>query len=250
MNKVETIDLTLNKFKEKKSFQLCIVMPIYNESTHIESVLNDWIGELEKHNINSCFVIVNDGSTDNSTDEIKKVECPIYIINKRNSGHGRSVRTGYDFCISCLKTEYILQIDSDGQCLSVFFHEFWNQRTNYDFIIGSRVQRGDGFGRILTSKISTFLIFMLTSMNLKDANTPYRLMTSDCLEESLKYVKESFDIHNIALTYVVTKKKFNIKRVRIEFPDRVGGENSINITKVFQMGLNMLFDLKFLKNDI
>jgi hypothetical protein len=38
--------------------------------------------------------------------------------------------------------------------------------------------------------------------------------------------------------------------VEISFPNRIGGENSINLLKVFQMGLNMIFDLYFLKKKL
>jgi len=60
-------------------------------------------------------------------------------------------------------------------------------------------------------------------------------------------INEAFDIHNIALTYIILKSGFRVKTVEISFPNRIGGENSINLIRVFQMGLNMLFDLYFLK---
>ena len=113
--------------------------------------------------------------------------------------------------------------------------------------MGKRVNRGDGIVRKLTSKISSYLSSIILGSNLNDPNTPYRLISREILEKSLKYIPESFDIHNIALTYSIKKNKGSIKRLDISFPMRMGGENSINLTSVAQMGISMLFGLYLLK---
>lgn len=245
---VHSFDLTLKNINQKFDFfDLSVVIPVYNESLNISSVLKSWDSELKKNKISYCFVIVNDGSTDDSLKIIKSLRYNIFLLDKRNSGHGRSIRLGYDFSVNFLKPTHILQIDSDGQCDIKFFKDFWKIRNDYDFILGNRTTRGDGLIRKLTSKVSLYATSLLTSINLKDPNTPYRLFNYETLKKSLPLINESFDIHNIALTYVIFKGNFKVKTVDISFPNRIGGENSINVLKVFQMGLNMLFDLFFLK---
>ena len=249
MNKY--IDLTINNLNDSfKKFELSIVIPVYNESINIEKVLCDWDYELKKNNVNYCFVIINDGSKDKSIEIIKSLNFDIILLNKHNSGHGRSIRLGYDFSINNVKSDFILQIDSDGQCEPKFFKSFWNNRMNYDFILGVRKTRGDGLIRVLTSKVSLIITSLLTSINLKDPNTPYRLFNNKTLKDSLKLVNESFDVHNIALTYVILKNRYSYRTIEIDFPNRLGGENSINLLKVFQMGLNMILDLYSLKKKI
>ena len=125
-----------------------------------------------------------------------------------------------------------------------------NKPDSNDFILGVRITREDGIIRKLTSKISLIITSFITSINLKDPNTPYRLFNLHTLRESLLLVNESFDIHNIALTFVILKKKYKHKTIEITFPNRIGGENSINLIKVFQMGLNMVFDLYFLRKKV
>ena len=249
MNKF--IDLTINKLSDSfKKYELSIVIPVYNESFNIEKVLTDWDYELKKNNVNYCFVIINDGSKDNTVEIVKSLDFEIILLNKHNSGHGRSIRLGYDFSVNNVKSDFILQIDSDGQCEPKFFKNFWQNRMKYDFILGVRKTRGDGIIRVLTSKVSLIITSLLTSINLRDPNTPYRLFNNKALKDSLNLVNESFDIHNIALTYVILKNKYKHRTIEIDFPNRLGGENSINLFKVFQMGLNMIFDLYFLKKKI
>jgi len=245
------IDTTIKNIKlEFDNYELTIVIPIYNESKNIEEVLNNWHEELNKLKIKFCFILINDGSSDNSVEIIKGLNYEIILIDKHNSGHGRSIRLGYDFSIKYLKSDYILQIDSDGQCNPKYFQNFWEKRKNYDFILGVRKTRGDGILRYLTSKISLLITSVLTFTNLKDPNTPYRLFKKEVLNKALLNIKESIDIHNIAITFVILKKKHKFSTIEIDFPNRIGGENSINLLRVFQMGLNMLFDLYFLKKNL
>ena len=216
---VKTIDLNINSLSDtSKKYDLCIVIPVYNESTNIEKVLNDWNGELKKNVDDFCFVVVNDGSKDNSRKIIESLSLNIFLLDKHNSGHGRSIRLGYDFSVNVLDTNYILQIDSDGQCEPKYFIDFWSNRLDYDFVLGVRKTRGDGLIRMITSKMSKIITSLLTNVNMKDPNTPYRLFNKKTLEQSLKLVNESFDIHNIALTYVILKKQCKVSTVEIDFP--------------------------------
>lgn len=248
---INYIDTTINNLNAfDVSYLLSIVIPVYNESQNIEIVLQDWDKELKKLEVDYCFIIINDGSKDNSIEVIKSLDYNIFLLNKHNSGHGRSIRLGYDFAVNHIKSDFILQIDSDGQCDPKYFHQFWKNRLNYDFVLGVRTSRGDGIVRKLTSNISLLITSLISSINLRDPNTPYRLFKINTLRESLKLINESFDVHNIAVTYVILKKKFSYLTVEISFPNRIGGENSINLLKVFQMGLNMIFDLYFLKKKL
>lgn len=240
-----------NKKLSDVKFDLAIVVPVYNEELNIKKVLLEWDHEIKKINkIKFCFIVVNDGSKDNTFLELMKLDLEMFIINKNNSGHGRSIRIGYDFCNKCIETDFVLQIDSDGQCMPKFFNDFWKNRLSFDFISGFRITRGDGIVRKITSKISSFLSSAIVGRKLYDANTPYRLFKTSVLKEALKHVNESFDIHNIALTFIIYTKNYKVLRVNIDFPNRDGGENSINFLKVFQMGANMLIDLYILNKNV
>ena len=241
------IDLTLENKTYQNKHSLSVVIPVYNEGLNIENVLNEWNDTFVKLKINYVFVIVNDGSSDDSLQKIKNFKFPIILINKHNSGHGRSIRHGYDFITANKISEFVLQIDSDGQCKSEHFNDFWSIRNDFDAIIGIRKKRGDGVFRSITTNLARILSSLILGIALKDPNTPYRLINTDVLHKSIIKIPPSFDVHNIALTYILTKSKYKIKNPLISFPDRAGGTNSINIVRVVQLGINLLFDLYFLK---
>ncbi|CAI8265387.1 MAG: Undecaprenyl-phosphate 4-deoxy-4-formamido-L-arabinose transferase [Bacteroidetes bacterium MED-G17] len=240
-------DLSLDSISQKLNCELAVVIPVYNESASIQTVCDEWVAKFSELNIDYLLILVNDGSKDDSLEKMQKINGNLAIVHKHNSGHGRSIRLGYDFALQKTSASFIMQIDSDGQCRPEFFDSFWQIRDQHHFILGKRETRGDGGARKVTSQLSAFFSSMLTGIRLADPNTPYRIIQNEALEDALSFIPESFDIHNIALSYVMAKKKYRIARPPIEFPERIGGENSINVLRVVQMGLGLLFDLYFLK---
>lgn len=231
---------------------LVVVMPIYNEAANIAQVLNEWFDAFGRLGLSFQFLLVNDGSKDNTLDVLKQLEAKwpdqLVVIDKPNSGHGRSCRLGYDAAVSSPNVEWVLQIDSDGQCDPAYFSEFWSQREHSDCIFGKRVHRDDGAARAMTSKICKFGATLLGGRDMVDPNVPYRLIRRTTLMAALKRIPTGFDIHNVALTFILKKTGgIRWRYIPIRFRDRQGGNNSINLLNVAHLGISMLFDLAKLR---
>jgi glycosyltransferase involved in cell wall biosynthesis len=226
------------------SAELIAVMPVYNEEANIAEVITEWLQAFTREQINARLLAVNDGSRDSTLSILQKLQSQypdqLLILDKPNSGHGRSCRVGYE---TALKQDapWILQIDSDGQCDPAFFPLFWAKHMEADCIFGIRVTRDDGLARKLISKAASILTSIMTGRNLKDANVPYRLMKRTALETALRSVPKDFDIQNIALTLALKRDStLRWNYVPIRFRARQGGTNSINLRKIAQMGFRML----------
>jgi dolichol-phosphate mannosyltransferase len=231
---------------------LAIVVPVYNESATIERVIGSWMQQLDKQGVDYQFIILNDGSSDSTIEVLKRLEAThpkrIIVVDKTNSGHGRTCRLGYDAAVASTHVEWILQIDSDGQCDPAYFPEFWMQRDNADCVFGKRVQRDDGPARALTSRLCRLGATLLSGRDMTDPNVPYRLIRRDTMANALKRIPASFNIHNVALTFIL-KKTSDIRwaYVPIRFRERQGGSNSINLMNVAHWGTDMLLELRRLK---
>ncbi|MFZ4778532.1 MAG: glycosyltransferase family 2 protein [Terrimicrobiaceae bacterium] len=231
---------------------LAIVIPIYNEAANIKQVVSDWEEELDKLSLDFQFLLLNDGSRDETVRVLGELEAAnprrFVIVEKMNSGHGRTCRLGYAAAVAAPSVEWILQIDSDGQCDPAYFKEFWEKRENADCVFGRRVQRDDGTARMLTSKICKIGATMLGGRDMVDPNVPYRLMRQRALAAALQRIPASFDIHNVAITFILKQNpSLRWEYVPIRFRDRQGGSNSINLLNVAHLGTSMLFDLAKLK---
>ena len=226
------------------SVELIAAMPVYNEEANIAAVITEWLEAFARERINARLLAVNDGSRDNTLSILRKLQSQypdqLLVLDKPNSGHGRSCRAGYEAALQ-QEAPWILQIDSDGQCDPAFFPLFWAKRNQADCVFGLRITRDDGLVRKIISKAASILTSTITGRNLKDANVPYRLMKRAALETALPSVPRDFDIQKIALTLALKRDStLRWSYVPIRFRARQGGTNSINLRKIAQMGFRML----------
>ncbi|RGS68515.1 glycosyltransferase family 2 protein [Roseburia inulinivorans] len=228
--------------------KLFIVIPAYNEEENIRQVIDDWYPVVEAHNGDgeSRLVIIDDGSKDSTfkiMEEYAK-ERPLFCpITKPNGGHGATVLYGYHYALEH-GADYIFQTDSDGQTLPSEFEAFWEQRSLYDMVIGWRKGREDGASRVFTTKVLKLVIKVCFGVTVTDANTPFRLMKASILQEQIKLVPKDFNLSNVIITVIYTKKGLGVKYMPITFRPRQGGVNSINLKKIFKIGKQALKDFR------
>lgn len=85
-----------------------IIVPVYNAETFVA----DTIENLLKQNVDKEIILVNDGSTDNSLDVLRKYESNydcIHVIDKSNGGVSSARNRGIDYATG----DYIIFVDSD-----------------------------------------------------------------------------------------------------------------------------------------
>ncbi len=226
--------------------KLYIVIPAYNEEANIEAVIKDWYPIVEKIGNGSRLVIIDDGSKD-STYQIMKQKAeklPAFEpVTKPNGGHGATVLFGYHYAINA-GADYIFQTDSDGQTLPEEFWPFWEQRQSYDMVIGHRKGRQDGLSRVFVTKTLKLVLRLCFHVKITDANTPFRLMKAETLQQQIKLVPEGFNLSNVLLSVIYAKKRLKVKFLQVTFRPRQGGVNSINMKKIFRIGKKAFKDFR------
>ena len=231
---------------------LYIVIPAYNEEATILSVINQWYPIVEKVGGDSRLVIVNDGSKDSTLSLVQQaaiIRPRLVPLDKENGGHGAAVLFGYQYALEH-GADYVFQTDSDGQTLPEEFQAFWEQRQDYDLIIGHRKGRQDGLSRVVVTKTLKAVIAACFGVSVRDANTPYRLMSAQTLRENIQLIPDGFNLSNVILTVVYTKKKMRILYIPITFQPRQGGVNSINLPKICKIGAKALSDFRKINRSI
>lgn len=232
---------------------LVIVIPAYNEEETIETVLREWykIAELHDGDGRSRLLVINDGSRDR-TGEILAAFAethPLFAyVNQQNGGHGAAIWNGYTKALR-MKADYIFQTDSDGQTTSADFEEFWKNRKTADAVLGQRVHRGDGTGRVIVSRVLGILIRIVFRVRTADANCPFRLMSRSALQAAMHMVPARYHLTNVLLSVAFMKQKKKVKILPVRFRKRQGGKNSIHLGKIVGMGMQSLFEFAKLERE-
>lgn len=225
---------------------LYLIMPAYNEESNIAQVIDDWYPVVEKTGDAGRMVIVDDGSRDRTYELVKEAARtrPLLIpLTKKNGGHGSAVLYGYHYALS-QNADYIFQTDSDGQTRPEEFWTFWQQREQYDMLIGHRCRREDGISRIFVTKVLKLVIRLCFGVSVPDANTPFRLMNAQTLRREIDLVPRDFNLSNVIISVIYAKKKCRVKYLPITFRPRQGGVNSINLKRIFGIGRRAVGDFR------
>lgn len=115
--------------------KVSIIIPVYNTSKYLprclDSVISQSLKDIE-------IICINDGSTDDSLNILKKyhdVDNRIIILNLQNGGVARARNAGIKKAIG----EFIGFVDSDDYVDNNYFENLYNQANDYDMIRGIRV---------------------------------------------------------------------------------------------------------------
>ena len=226
--------------------KLSVVVPVYNESKNILILLNKI-----KKNISHDdeIIVVEDGSVDNTLDEIKKFECKL-LVHKKNIGKGQSLIDG----INLANGDIILFLDGDGQDDPSEIPKLLDGiNKGYDFVIGSRFVEDDKkkitrYTKTALSNINwfgnkglTFFINFLFGLNIKDTQSGFKCFKRDAIK-NLNLVSKKYEIE----TEIVIKSKRDKLKI-LEVPvfryERKYGES-----KLFDIPFGrLIFMLKVLK---
>ena len=153
---------------------ISIILPVFNEVKSLEYVLSVWDKYLNEKKIIHEFVICEDGSTDGTKELINNLykKYPITKnVKKKRRSYGLAIISG----VIASKFNYILCIDSDGQCMPDSFQKFYDQKNLSDILIGNRNPRKDPVIRIIYSKLFKIIHDYLFNTKVKDPSCPYIL---------------------------------------------------------------------------
>jgi len=174
------------------------------------SLYNTWVGCFDQLHIPYRFIFVNDGSSDGSLqllEELADANENINIYSHANQGHGPSIIRGYK---AAADAEWILQMDADNPYDTDAFKMMWEQKEQYDFLVGSRYNNSAHFSRRLISLASVITVAILCGKFFKDVNTPYRLMRARDVGRALRLIPENSFAPNIMLTMFYIKHRHKI----------------------------------------
>ncbi len=238
---------------------LVVVLPVFNEAACISEVIYSWQKELiEVQDLHSHrFVIVDDGSTDNTSEILYRVqkeigENTVLMYRQVNAGHGNAVLNGYRYAQK-LNPGFVFQTDTDNQFIPQDFRRLWIHKETSDVILGYRKKRNDPAGRLIITRILRFLIRLRFGVNIPDANIPYRLMRSSWLTKNLDKVPENSIAPNIFLSILAAKQNILLCNVPVEHRERESGNTVLVNTRLLSFCIKCFTQLyKFkphLRND-
>ena len=223
--------------------KLLIIIPAYNEAESLKGVIEHLRSTCPQYD----YIIVNDGSTD-ETEELCEKNGYNVINHTVNKGLAEAVRTGMKYA---LENGYdaALQFDADGQHLSEYINSMVNcmKESGCDIVIGSRFLNSKMPFRLRTlgGKIIFHAVRHAANAELSDPTSGMRLFSADIM--SLFIENKHFTPEPDTLAFLI-RMGADIREVKVTMEDRMAGQSyltPINATKyMFKMIKSILYSQK------
>ncbi len=232
LGSVKIIHMSMRQ--ETQNTEVAFIIPVYNESKVIRSVLKTVLKEYK------YIVCVNDGSKDNSVEEILTTDA--YLVDHPiNMGQGAALQTGIEFART-LPVKYFCTFDADGQ------HRLQDVKTmvetikteGCDFVLGSRF-----LGETINMPRSKYLVLKLavwftratSGLSLTDTHNGLRVFNRKVAEEIQITMPDM--AHASEILEIIADKKYAYREVpvTIEYTEysKSKGQTLIN-------AINIVFD--------
>ena len=115
---------------------LSIIVPIYNEENSVYFTIESIKNYLADVSFDYEIIAVNDGSSDQSYEQLQKINDIVLINHKINKGYGASLKTG----LRNAKYDHVCITDADGTYPNDRIPDLFEtySKSHLDMLVGSR----------------------------------------------------------------------------------------------------------------
>ena len=220
---------------------ITVVMPAYNA----EQTLRKTYAEIP-FNIVDHVVLVDDASSDRTTEVVKELGIHYVIRHKKNKGYGGNQKTCYNKALE-IGSDIVVMLHPDYQYTPLLLPSICHMIANglYPAVIASRIlgkgARAGGMPlyKYIANRLLTFIQNTLMSQKLSEYHTGYRAFTKEVLR-SIPYEVNSDDfVFDNQMLAQILYKGFSIGEVSC--PTKYFKEaSSINLRRSITYGWGVL----------
>lgn len=214
-----------------------VVIPAYNEALNIEKTVHD----LEVNAPEVDYVVVNDGSKDNTLEVLKKNDFN-YIDGFCNLGLFGAVQTGFKLAI---KENYdiVIQFDGDGQHSAKYIAPLVKEiEKGNNIVIGSRFvdEKKPFTARMMGSRLIAGAIKLMTGKTITDPTSGFRAYDRACIKD---YASEMNNPPEPDTLVYMLRKQRKIKEIQVQMNDREFGESYLNLVNTIKYMSRMMVSI-------
>lgn len=212
---------------------LSIIIPAYNEGVVIESVLQ----EILQLNLDCEIIVIDDGSTDETTNIVKQFETVKLIRHAYNVGNGAAIKSG----IQAASGEIIVMLDADGQHKPEDIPRLVNyiSKQNYDMVVGSRTKASaTELHRNVANQLYNRLASYIAGYKVQDLTSGFRAIRASIAKSFVGLLPNGFS-YPTTLTIALFRSGYTVHYEPIEAQKR----RSVSKIRLFADGVGFLFTI-------
>jgi len=184
--------------EKARQLGIVVIIPTYNNEKTLVAVINDVLSYVKE------VIVVNDGSTDNTSALLENYPNLHIITHPTNKGKGTALKNGL-MQAGTAGYRYAITIDSDGQHFAsdipLFIEEI--EKTPDDLLVGARNLTSDNMPgkNTFANKFSNFWFKLETGIALQDTQSGYRLYPLNKVHVQKWYYTAKYEFELEALVF-------------------------------------------------
>jgi dolichol-phosphate mannosyltransferase len=225
---------------------LTILIPIKNEEKGILDTLK-YFEESWVINMDHEIILIDDFSTDNTYEEIKKFQSSklnYKIIKNKRKGLGSAMIVGIENSSKEFIAIFMADLSDSLEDLKRYYNSIKENKLNAVF--GSRFIKGSiatnyPMAKYYMNRIANNIIKIIFFSNYNDYTNAFKIYERKTLLELFPLVSENFNIF-LELPLKIISRKYNYKIIPISWKGRVTGISKFNIR---ELGSKYIFTLLY-----
>ena len=214
---------------------ISVIIPIFNEEENINKLSKSITEALS--DIDYEVLFINDGSTDNSENEILKLsstDTKIKLINlRRNYGQTAAMQAGFDLSTGTIVIPMDGDLQNDPKDIPKLIEKI---NEGYDVVSGWRKIRSDKkLTRILPSKIANMIISKISGIHLHDYGCTLKAYRKEILED----IKLYGEMHRFIPIYA-SWEGAKVTEIPVNHHPRIAGKTKYGLSRIPRVILDLL----------
>lgn len=206
-------------------YDLTIVCPVYNEQENIARLEETFRSYLPAASRRTCVLFVDDGSTDGSSDLLKRMcgrnDGFYYLTFERNAGLSAAIKAGIDFAESPL----VGYIDADLQTMPEDFERLLPFSVDHQLVTGIRAERKDAPFKRFQSRFANAFRRMMTHDGATDTGCPLKVMQIG----AARRIPFFRGMHRFLPALILLQEGASYKEIPVRHFPRVAGKSKFHL---------------------
>jgi polyisoprenyl-phosphate glycosyltransferase len=205
--------------QEPDHVDVSIVLPVFNESGHLRDEIDRITKTMDASTYSYEIIVVDDGSTDGSGEELRAIEGIRLIQFLQNRGSGSARKAGTHQA----RGDVVVWTDVDMTYPNDEIPDLLDQLPGWDQVVGARTSE-QGTKRVLRVPAKWFirkLAEYLTATRIPDLNSGLRAFRREVADQYLHLLPSGFSCVT-TLTVAFLSNGYSIKYIPISYFPRAG----------------------------
>lgn len=229
------IKLLIHKPREE-NLKLSIIAPVFNECESIAKFCESLRAVMGDLKLRYEVIFVDDGSTDGSFDELKKINWPEMRILRflQNSGHQSALDAGYREAVG----DFVVTLDSDMQHPPELIPDLYEiaVEQGVDVVYASRPDRGEEGVFKRASAVSFYwIIGKLTDLKVQSSTADFRLISRRVVK-TLNLLPPGGQVFRL----LIPSLGFPSAKLSYKASPRFAGSSKYSLAKMANLGIDSI----------